>query len=124
MRTYSAIIKEQPELKEAFFAFTQEQFEKAIREKGLQGKNVYRDWSGLYGTMDGIHEAREFFLRRHEEIATTCTPQEVYDYEFNDYECQYTGDDTEAYRTAVFYFGHERVAKELKRLKNFTTVEP
>jgi len=38
----------------------------------------------------------------------------IYDYEFGNYECDYIGDDTEAIKLVVSYFGEER-AKTVKR---------
>ena len=49
------------------------------------------------------------------EVVENCSPQEVYDYEFLNHECGWTGDDEEAIQIVVHYFGVDR-AKEVKRV--------
>lgn len=48
------------------------------------------------------------------EVVENCSPQEVYDYEFLNHECGWTGDDEEAIQIVLHYFGADR-AREVKR---------
>ena len=54
----------QPEMKECFFAFNKEQFEKGVKEHSLEDKKIYNAGHGLYGTKEGISD----FLGQYEKI--------------------------------------------------------
>ena len=50
----------------------------------------------------------------HKRISKECIPQEVYNYEFDNHECSYVGDDEEAIKIVIDYFGAEK-AKDVNR---------
>lgn len=56
----------QPEMKECFFAFNQEQFNKGVEKHSLKDKKIYNAGHGLYGTKDGIAD----FLGQYEKSKT------------------------------------------------------
>lgn len=111
---YSEIKNRQPELTECFFAFSNEQFKEGIAKHNLEGKKIFHGPGGLYGTNEGINALMNFYDNLSVEIAEKCTPEEVYAYEYNNHECGYTGDDSEAMKIVISYFGEER-AKEFSR---------
>ncbi len=97
------IENEQAELKEIFFAFNNEQFEEG--KKKLEGKKIYSGGAGSYGTKEGFDELARFTEEQRKRIAKECTPEEVYNYEYANHECEYTGDNTEALEMVKYYFG-------------------
>lgn len=63
--------------------------------------------------IDNLGEFLRFADEIHKQQAAECDPQEVYIYEYNNCECQYT-DDGAAYRIIVDIFGDE-IANQIKR---------
>ena len=118
MSKYQEIKNRHPEFIECFFAFSNDQFERGIKEKQLEGKKIYNGGSGLYGTQEGIQAVMDFYDNLSLEIAEQCTPEEVYRYEYNDHECGYTGDDSEAMKIVISYFGVERTKEFARKRKN------
>ena len=116
MKPYQELSDKHPEMIECFFAFSKEQIEKGIKEKGLEGKKLcrYSDINGLFGTREGITQFLKFYDDRHNEIAAECDPQEVYDHEYWNHECGYVCDDSEAINIVIGYFGKEK-AKTVNR---------
>lgn len=112
---YLEIKAQQPEMFECFFAFSDEQLAKGKAEKIPEGKKIFSGGMGLYGTREGIDKLLAFYDSISEQIGKECDPQEVYNYEFNNYECGYLHDDTEAIKLVVSYFGEERAAKVKRR---------
>lgn len=108
---YSDLIRIQPQEGEHFFAFSDEQFnqghEKMIRNFSLSAPKIYSAGAGLYGTREGLKVFFQFFQDRDKEIASTCSPQEVYNYEYYNHECEYTGDDTEAMAIVKRIYGED-----------------
>ncbi len=102
---YQDIQSEQPELKEMFFAFSDKQFQEG-KEK-MKGKKILDGGAGAFGTKEGFEELKSFAKRIKERIKKECDPQEVYQYEYNNHECGYTGDDTEALEIVKYYFGNK-----------------
>jgi hypothetical protein len=102
------------EMKDCFFAFSDDQLDKGIEEYHLEGKQICRAGNGLYGTKEGIEDFCNFYANNRKEIAEKCNPQEVYNEEFVNHECSYVGNDKEAFDIVTDYFGDER-ALELKR---------
>ena len=104
-----------------FFAFSDEQFEKGYKhliELGLikDGDKVkrYDSVSGMFcANLDLLKEFFRFYKDKNGVIREECDPQEVYFYEFNNFECMY-GDDDEAIQIIIDIFGVE-VAKSIKR---------
>lgn len=118
MSKYEEIKGRQPEFVECFFAFSNEQFEQGIKEKKLEGKKILRAFGGLYGTQKGIQDVMDFYDNLSLEIAEKCTPEEVYQYEYNNHECGYIGDDSEAIKIVISYFGEDRTREFHRKRKN------
>jgi hypothetical protein len=112
---YKEIVNSHPVvMNECFFAFSKEQF-----YEGLEKINVERDLvlsrdGGLYGTQKGLEEFFSFYEENHKRVALECDPQEVYDYEFNNHECEISQEDGPAIDIIVNYFGID-IAKTIKR---------
>jgi hypothetical protein len=119
---YQEIKNKQPVLFECFFAFSNEQFKEGITEHKLEEKKIVKADGGLFGTREGIQQLMDFYDALHIEIGQKCTPQEVYDYEYWNHECDYIGDDTEAIKIAASYFTDEQ-AKSIKRKHAYVKIE-
>lgn len=115
---YTELKEKQPVLEGCFFAFSERQLKEGIEKNGLEGQKLYRGAGGLIGTKEGLKKVMDFYEEREKEIAQKCTPQEIYDDEFINHECSYTGDDSEAMEIVVLYFGEDR-AKEVVRKFNY-----
>lgn len=115
---YQEIKNEQAPLNECFFAFSKEQFEKGIAENNLEGKKIYSGFGGLYGTEKGIKDLLHFYSDVNDRIAKECSPQEVYDYEYDNHECSITCDDSEAIMIALGIFT-EAECKTIKRKNGY-----
>lgn len=122
MSTYTLLKDQQPELVDCFFAFSNKQFDEAIIKHNLQDKKILRADGGLFGTKEGIQKLYDDYEAISQQITETCDPQEVYAYEFDNHECSYVGDDEEAIKLVVSYFGDEK-AKEVKRRFAVTKIE-
>ena len=107
---YKELKNEHPELKECFFAFSNEQYEEGIKEHNLEGKKLFRSVAGLLGTKEGLEQVSKAYKEREQKIREQCTPQEVYENEFSNYECGYTYDDSEALEIVENYFGKESLS--------------
>jgi hypothetical protein len=114
MEKYIKLKSIEPELVECFFAFNKSQFEEGLDKRGIRGKKIFSYPGGLYGTKEGVHKLLDDYDVIAKRIGDECDPQEVYDYEFNNHECNITYDDTEAIKLVVSYFGEEK-AKTVKR---------
>jgi hypothetical protein len=109
---YNELKEQQAPCIDCFFAFSEKQFNEA--KAGLEGKKIYSAGQGLYGTQEGITNFLSFYKKLEERISKECDPQEVYNDEFINHECDYVCDDEEAIEKVIQYFGAER-AKEVKR---------
>jgi hypothetical protein len=112
---YQEIKEQHPECINVFFAFSNSQFEEAIKKQHLENEKIFSASAGLYGTKEGIKKFFAFYDELAKQISNECDPQEVYNYEFGNHECDYVGNDTEAYNITLHYFGEER-SKGVKRL--------
>lgn len=84
-----------------FFAFGDSQFAEGVRKliargyirEGEEG-NIASYGGGLYGLPSELERFFGFYEERKKLIAAECDPQEVYCYEFNNFECciAYDGD--------------------------------
>ena len=86
-----------------FFAFGQKQFDenkKCIPE----GEKIYGTDFGMYGTKTGFKAYTAAQKAVEEKIKAECTAQEIYEYEYANHECDYTGDDEEAFDIVLGYF--------------------
>lgn len=122
MSNYTALKDQSPELVDCFFAFSNSQYTEAIEKHNLQNKKILRAAGGLFGTQEGIQKLYDDYEAISKQITDTCEPQEVYAYEFDNHECSYVGDDEEAIKLVVSYFGDEK-AKEVKRRFAVTKIE-
>ena len=113
-KNYQEIKSVQPELFECFFAFSNQQFAEGVKNMCLEGQKLFNGTNGLYGTQKGIQKLMDDFDAIEKEIAANCTPQEVYRDEYNNHECSYTCDDSDAFAIVERIFGEER-SKEVKR---------
>ncbi|MEA5459109.1 hypothetical protein VB796_08680 [Arcicella sp. LKC2W] len=104
---YKELKNQHPELKECFYAFSNQQFAEGVKEKNLEGKKILKAMYGLFGTKEGLDEMQAHYENVQNKIREQCTPQEIYNYEFVNHECEYTGDDTEALEIVENYFGKE-----------------
>lgn len=104
---YKELKDQHPQMPECFFAFSNSQFTEGIEKKNLKDKKILNAGSGLYGTKEGLDEMMKFYEDNSKKISKQCTPQEVYDYEFWNHECEYTGLDIEAIEIVKSYFGEE-----------------
>lgn len=108
-----------------FCAFSKRQFEenrKTIRP--LKDGEKYVDFgAGVFGTRDGIEKYLAFSDSIKKRIAEECDPQEVYCYEFNNYECciAYDGD-ANAIRLVADYWGWDK-AREIERWNGFYSID-
>jgi hypothetical protein len=114
-KKYIEIKDTQPPMKRCFFAFNNKQFEEAKARVGISpDEQVYHAGLGLYGTKDGIDAYLKAVDGNSARIPKECDPQDVYEYEFDNHECRFVGDDMEAIKLVVSYFG-EDAAKTVKR---------
>ncbi len=106
-----------------FVAFSREQFAQGLEDIGESEDNIYHYYAGIYGTKEGIKNYIRFQEKVDERKAEECDPQEVYCYEYNNYECclGFEGD-KEAIEVVVSLFGKER-AKEIKRFNAFVDID-
>ena len=117
--SYEEIKNQQLELRECFFSFSEQQFAAGVKKANIEGKKLFSGGGGLYGTEEGLNELTLFLDKISEQIAKECDPQEVYRYEFNNHECSYTCDDTEAIQIVIGYFGSERAKQVKRRFANY-----
>lgn len=112
--TYAELKEIHPETIGVFFAFSDKQFEEGVKEKHLEGQKLFSAGHGLYGTAEGL----KMFMKAYDDLAARITrettPQEVYDYEYGNHECGYTGTDEKALEIVAEYFGKDRIC-EVKR---------
>lgn len=104
-----------------FCAFTDEQFEKgAASIRPLrEGEKYVHYGAGIFGTRDGIKSYLAYSRDINDRIAKECDPQEVYCYEYNNFESciNYEGD-LDAIRVIRDIFGID-VAHRIKRMNAF-----
>lgn len=114
MANYTELKNLEPTLTECFFAFSNQQFEEGKKKAGIEDQKILRGIGGLYGTQKGIKELYDFYDAISKRVGAECDPQEVYDYEFGNHECDYVGDDEEAIKIVASHFTDEQT-KMVKR---------
>ena len=102
-----------------FWAFIEEQFDKGYKrlvKDGFikDGDKIYQTRHALYGSKESLDNFFKFYKQVDEQIKENCDPQEVYFYEYNNFECMFSGDE-QAYNTIVELWGTD-VAKTIKRM--------
>lgn len=106
-----------------FFAFSNEQFEEGKKKAGITDEKIYSAGMGLYGTKEGIGNFYDEIGSYRKKIKAECDPQEVYYYEYNNYECCIDWDgDTRAIEQIIHLFGAD-VARQVKRLRAFQSID-
>ncbi len=119
---YVQLRNERPSYEQCFFAFSQERFDEEYQKLVASGQikngdKVYyvANITGLYGTKEGLDKVFEFKRAIDERIKNECDPQEVYFYEYNNYECMNREDgDSPAIDVILHIFGVD-VARRIKR---------
>lgn len=94
-----------------FFAFSNDQLNEGMKKCGYNDYSEIRSagsGTGAYGSTESLQSFFEEYDNRSNRVAKECDPQKVYDYEFVNYECGYTGTDAEAIKLVVSYFGKDR----------------
>ena len=110
---------------EIFFAFSEEQFREGMAKipADAKGLEIFRFTGGGFGTERAIKALSEHEDAIYKRIETECDPQEVYYYEFNNFESFISWDgDSEAIRKVMYYFGDD-VARTIKRKRAFYTID-
>ena len=105
---YLELKKENPVMENCFFAFRNEQLAEGLKKFNLEKKDIVSGGFGLYGTREGILKFNSFYETQNAKIAAECNPQDVYEYEFNNHESEFTCDDTEAIQIVAAIFGDEK----------------
>lgn len=105
-----------------FAAFSDEQFkegyERMVRLGHIKdGDKVYHLAAGCYGTKEGFERLTTYYEDIENTIRAECDPQEVYYYEYNNFECciAYDGD-YDAMKQIILTFG-EDAARNVRRLR-------
>lgn len=117
--------EQQPPAGDYFYAFSQEQFDRAVKGKHLEGAVIVRPSGcpGLYGTSKAIADLEAYCVSVAERIKNECNPQEVYLYECNNHEYMYNWDgDEEALLEVIRYWG-EDVARTIHRVRANYSIE-
>ena len=111
-----------------FFAFNKQQFEEGYNKLVKNGKieygdKVVRGVGGAFGTEGAFDKLIEFYDRQDDAVKRECDPQEVYWYEYNNYECciSYEGDER-AMLLVIDLFGAE-ACKSIKRFRAFYSLD-
>ena len=106
MNTYKELKEKYYESDEGvFYAFSREQFEKGMIMCGYdENTKLLRNDMGGFGTKEAFKKREERLKAIKKEIQEKCTPEEIYKYEFVNYECGYTGDDSEAVEMVRLFF--------------------
>jgi len=98
-----------------FFAFSNEQIEEGMKKCGYKDTSeIVHAGQGMYGSRENLRAFLAEYDNRAERVKNECDPQKVYEYEFGNHECGYTGTDEEAIKLVVDIFGKDR-AKQVVR---------
>jgi hypothetical protein len=108
-----------------FFAFSGKQLLEGLEKFGYKKPDIVHvnyPGLGLYGPREKCRAFLDEYDKRAERVARECNPQDVYDYEFGNYECDYTGTDEEAIGIVVSTFGKEK-AKTVSRRRSRIAID-
>lgn len=132
MGRYVEIKQEQFDFKAygGFFAFGQEQFTaNKIGEEPFvsMGAGLYCSEENASALAEAFHK---FVDEHNERIKKECDPQEVFDYEYNNHECDYTNDVENPCMYIIELYGFETLKKmskannrKARQIKNFIAYE-
>lgn len=106
-----------------FFAFSDEQFAAGKASIELKDGEEIRAWgNGLYGTPEAYRRLGEAYKAIDAKIRAECDPQEVYDYEYVNFECCTSWDgDRDVILLVAAYFGAE-AAKKIRRRSAYPSI--
>lgn len=127
---YHELTKEGPDTKGMgiFFAFSNDQLKegiKSLQERGLlkPGEKLLQGFGGSFGTREAFAKWDKWYEERNKLIAAECDPQEVYLYEYNNFESCISWDgDLEAIKTIISIFGVD-AARKINRYRAFDTID-
>lgn len=107
-----------------FFAFSEEQLKQGQKSIKLKpNEKLVSFGGGGFGVEDGVNKYFAHLNEVHNRIKTECDPQEVYCYEFNNYESFIAFDgDVNAIRLVAAIWGQETASK-VKRFSAFYSLE-
>lgn len=126
--------RKDPPMRNCFYAFGEWQFHEGLKKFGLEEGfkdgtvRICHAGSGLYGTKEGLDEyfqaLRERTAADRAQIREKCTPQDVYEVEYNNYECMYDWDgDLNALRRTAFWFGIDSLRRINRKGYNCTDID-
>lgn len=103
-----------------FYAFSDEQFEQGMKiaKQHMQpGEKMLKGRYGMFATQAAYDRWVEHLNACDQRIKRECDPQEVYCYEYNNYECciSWEGDE-EAYKVVRSIWGADVEVKRFNRL--------
>jgi hypothetical protein len=101
-----------------FFAFSDKQLQEGLEKFGYKKSDIVHvniPGLGLFGPKEKCEAFLGEYEKRAERVSNECNPQDVYDYEFGNYECDYTGTDEEAIGIVVSTFGKEKAKTVFRR---------
>lgn len=110
---------------DCFIAFSDKQFKEGVDSiRPLSdGEKLISFCPGGYGTSDGVDRLIEYYDGIREQIISECDPQEVYCYEYNNYEsCINYDGDKEAIKLIADYWGLD-VARTINRKTAYYAIE-
>lgn len=114
---YSEVKQFNPSMAECFFAFGNQQFAAGkVKAAISDDAEIFSGGAGLYGTQAGLAQFRKELDDLHQAIMDNCDPQDVYDYEFSNHECGYTGDDSIPLQIVADYFPNAEITRFSSRL--------
>ena len=97
---------------EVFYAFGDDSFKEQSKQMP-KGEKIVRGFiGGMFGTRRGLTAMADAMIANNEKIRNECTPQEVYDYEYANYECGYTGDDSDSLDHVQFYWPDAKIVRK------------
>lgn len=111
-----------------FTAFSKKQFEegynKLVKLGHIKdGDKIYHLYGGCYVTKESYEKLSTFYDEIEKNIKSECDPQEVYYYEYNNYESYIAYDgDYKAMKQIILTFGEE-AARKIKRFNQTITLD-
>ena len=108
-----------------FYAFSDKQFVEGLIREGYieegqtyedfkkKGIKLYHDGYGGYGTKEALDNRLNQYKNIDKEIKENCTPEEIFQYEYHNHECGYTGDWSEALEITNEYFPDFKPTRKL-----------